>query len=194
MNLPNKITVARIILIPVFVTLFFVPFPWHTLAAVGVFALASFTDFLDGHIARSRGLVTNLGKFLDPIADKVLVASALIAICVTSPVVEPQTPFYICVAVFTMIILARELIVSGFRIVAADKGVVLAADKLGKVKTVLQMVALILLIPTTDIFAAHALTGEIFYYVGFSVLAAATLMTLISGTNYLVKNRSVLEG
>ncbi len=194
MNLPNKLTVARIILIPVFVTLFFVPFPWHRLVAVGVFGLASFTDFLDGHIARSRNLVTNLGKFLDPIADKILVSSALIAVCVTAPAVNPQTPYIICVSVFTMIILARELMVSGFRIVAADKGVVLAADKLGKIKTVLQMVSLIVLLPTADIFEANATVGEVFYYVGFAVLAAATLMTIVSGVHYIVKNKTVLEG
>ncbi len=194
MNLPNKLTVARIVLIPVFIVLFFVEFPWHTLAAMGVFGLASFTDFLDGHIARKHNLITNLGKFLDPIADKMLVASALIAVCVTPPVVDPQKPFYICVAVFTMLILSRELMVSGFRIVAADKGVVLAADKLGKIKTVLQMISLVLLLPVSDIAAAHEFTGEIFYYVGFGILAAATVMTIMSGVHYLIKNKAVLEG
>lgn len=194
MNLPNKLTVARIVLIPVFIALFFIPFPWHRLAAVGVFGIASLTDFLDGHIARSRGLVTNLGKFLDPIADKMLVASALVAVCVTEPAAEPQTPFFICVAVFTMIILSRELMVSGFRIVAADKGVVLAADKLGKIKTVLQMAALIVLLPTADIAAANVTVGEVFYYIGFAFLAAATVMTIASGLNYILRNRQVLEG
>ena len=194
MNLPNKLTVARIVLIPVFIALFFIPFPWHRLAAVGVFGIASFTDFLDGHIARSRGLVTNLGKFLDPIADKMLVACALVAVCVTEPAVQPATPFFICVAVFTMVILSRELMVSGFRIVAADKGVVLAADKLGKIKTVLQMVALIVLLPTADIAAANGTVGEVFYYIGFAFLAAATVMTIASGLNYILRNRQVLEG
>ncbi len=194
MNLPNRLTVLRIALIPVFVTLYFVRFPWHAVAATCVFAVASATDFLDGYIARKRNLVTNLGKFLDPIADKILVACALIAVCVTAPTVRQPMPFFICVAVFTMIILSRELMVSGFRIVAADKGVVLAADMLGKIKTVLQMFALLLLLPVGDIAAASAMGGEVVYYIGFGLLAAATLMTIASGMNYIIRNRTVLEG
>lgn len=184
----------RIALIPVFVTLYLVRFPWHAVAATCVFAAASATDFLDGYIARKRNLVTNLGKFLDPIADKLLVACALIAICVTTPVVAEPKPFFICVAVFTMVILSRELMVSGFRIVAADKGVVLAADMLGKIKTVLQMFALLLLLPVVDIAEASVKGGEIVYYIGFALLAAATLMTVASGMNYIIRNRTVLEG
>lgn len=193
MNLPNKLTVARIILIPVFIVLFFVQFPWHRLTAMLVFLLASFTDFLDGHIARKYNLVTNLGKFLDPIADKMLVACALIAVCVTPPVVTPQNVFMILVTVFTMLILARELMISGFRIVAANKNVVLAADMTGKVKTVLQMAALVILLPVTEFFGLNATAGEVIYYIGFSLLAAATLMTIISGVHYLVANKTVLE-
>lgn len=194
MNLPNKLTVMRILLIPVFMVLFFVPFPWHRLAAALVFIAASFTDFLDGHIARKHNLVTDLGKFLDPIADKMLVASALIAICVTPPAVCPQNAYVISVAVFTTVILSRELMVSGFRIVAASKNIVLAADMTGKVKTVLQMCATIVLLPVADIVCYSAVTAEVFYYVGFALLAAATLMSVVSAANYLVKNRSVLEG
>jgi len=184
----------RIILIPVFITLFFVPFPWHMLAATLVFCLASLTDFLDGHIARKYNLVTNFGKFLDPIADKMLVACALIAVCVTAPVVEFVTVFYILTAVFTMLILSRELMVSGFRIIAADKRVVLAADMTGKVKTVFQMLALILLLPVTEFYGANAKAGEVIYYIGFALLAAATVMTIVSGVHYIVKNKTVLEG
>lgn len=194
MNLPNKLTVLRMILVPVLIVLFFVPFPWHALAAAAVYVVACFTDFLDGHIARKYNLVTNFGKFLDPIADKTIVACALIAVCVTPPVVQPQTAFTVCVAVFAMVILSRELIVSGFRIVAADKGVVLAADMLGKAKTVFQMIAILLLLPVADIYAVHELCGTVFYYAGFSLLAVATLLTVVSGVNYLVKNRTVLEG
>ncbi len=189
MNLPNRLTVLRIVLIPIFVTLYFVRFPWHAVAATCVFAVASATDFLDGYIARKRNLVTNLGKFLDPIADKILVA-----VCVSAPTVRQPMPFFICVAVFTMIILSRELMVSGFRIVAADKGVVLAADMLGKIKTVLQMFALLLLLPVGDFAAASAMGGEVVYYIGFGLLAAATLMTIASGMNYIIRNRTVLEG
>ena len=93
-----------------------------------------------------------------------------------------------------MIILSRELMVSGFRIVAADKGVVLAADMLGKIKTVLQMFALLLLLPVGDIAATSAMGGEVVYYIGFGLLAAATLMTIASGMNYIIRNRTVLEG
>lgn len=194
MNLPNKLTVMRILLIPVFMVLFFVPFPWHRLAATLVFCVASFTDFLDGHIARKHNLVTDFGKFLDPIADKMLVAAALIAICVTPPVVFPQIAYVISVAVFTTVILSRELMVSGFRIVAASKGITLAADMSGKIKTVCQMIATILLLPVADIVIYSAITAEVFYYAGFALLIAATLMSIVSAANYLIKNKSVLEG
>lgn len=189
MNLPTKLTVLRIILIPVFVTLFFVSFPFHTVAATGVFIVASFTDFLDGHIARKRNLVTDLGKFLDPIADKMLVACALFA------VVLYESKFQIGVTVCAMIIICRELMISGFRIVASSKNVVLAADKLGKIKTVLQMISLILLLPIADIYAhLPNLAGDVIFYTGLIVLALATVMALVSGCNYIVKNREVLKG
>lgn len=194
MNLPNKLTLFRILLIPVFMVLFFVDFTCHRLVAMGVFIVASLTDFLDGYIARKNNLVTNLGKFLDPIADKMLVASALIAICVTAPVVDPQQTYVICVAVFTTVILSRELMISGFRIVAASKNVVLAADMTGKVKTVLQMVGTIILLPIADIALFNVTVAQILYYVGFAILALATVMSIVSAVNYIVKNKSVLEG
>ncbi|MDE7463548.1 MAG: CDP-diacylglycerol--glycerol-3-phosphate 3-phosphatidyltransferase [Clostridiales bacterium] len=200
MNLPNKLTILRIIMIPIFITLFFVEFPWHRVVAMVVFCAASVTDFLDGFIARKQGLVTHLGKFLDPIADKMLVACALVAVCVTPPVVGAldgeitQNVFYILVAVFAMIILSRELMISGFRTVAADKGMVLAADMIGKVKTVSQMLAIILLLPVVEYYAVDPPAAEIVYYVGFALLAAATLLTIVSAVNYLIKNRKVLEG
>lgn len=193
LNLPTKLTMLRIILIPVFVALYFVPFSYHQVAATGVFGLACFTDFLDGHIARKYNLVTNLGKFLDPIADKMLVACALIAVCVTEPSANPVLPLFICVVVFSMIILSRELMVSGFRIVAADKGVVLAADKIGKFKTVAQMIALVLLLFVSDIVGVAETVAEIVYYAGFAFLALATILTIISGVHYIVGNKGVLE-
>ncbi len=193
LNLPNKLTMLRIILIPVFVTLFFVQFPWHRVVATAVFAVACFTDFLDGHIARKYNLVTNLGKFLDPIADKMIVACALIAVCVTPPSAGPVLPLFISTAVFSMVILCRELMVSGFRIVAADKGVVLAADKIGKFKTVAQMISLILLLFVADIVGASVKAAEVIYYIGFAFLAVATLLTIVSGVHYIVGNKKVLE-
>lgn len=200
MNLPNKLTLMRIIMIPIFITLFFVEFPWHRLVATSVFVLACITDFLDGFIARKQGLVTHLGKFLDPIADKMLVACALVALCVTPPIVGAldgvitKNIYYVLVAVFSMVILARELMISGFRTVAADKGMVLAADMIGKIKTVTQMVATVMLLPVVEYYAEAPLFAEIVYYIGFGLLAVATLLTIVSAVNYLVKNKKVLEG
>ncbi|MDE7395739.1 MAG: CDP-diacylglycerol--glycerol-3-phosphate 3-phosphatidyltransferase [Clostridiales bacterium] len=188
MNLPTKLTVLRMILIPAFVALFFIPFPFHTVVATGVFIIASFTDFLDGYIARKRNMVTDLGKFLDPIADKMLVACALFAIVLF------ESKWQIGVTVCAMVIICRELMISGFRIVASAKNVVLAADKLGKIKTVLQMIALILLLPIADIYAyAPALLGDIVFYAGLAILVLATVMAVVSGCHYIVKNKDVLK-
>ena len=149
MNLPNRITLSRIFLIPVFIVVFFldvIPHGYNYIAAAAVFGVASFTDFLDGHIARKRGLVTNLGKFLDPIADKVLVSTALILMLVRGAeifqVLWAQDWVLIAAGCCVAVILARELIVSGFRMVAASAGLVLAADKIGKFKTVFQDIAI----------------------------------------------------
>lgn len=188
MNLPTKITMVRIFLIPVFVALFFVNFPYHRIVATAVFVLASLTDFLDGYLARKYNLVTDLGKFLDPIADKLLVACALVA------VVLDTGKFQIAVAVCSMVILCRELLISGFRIVASSKNVVLAADKLGKIKTVLQMLALIFLLSYVDFAGLSVTASNILHYIGLGLFGAATLMTIISGANYLIKNRQVLKG
>ncbi|MCM1367807.1 MAG: CDP-diacylglycerol--glycerol-3-phosphate 3-phosphatidyltransferase [Roseburia sp.] len=193
LNLPNRLTLMRIFMIPVFIVLYFVEFEGHTLAAALVFVLASVTDFFDGYIARKRNLVTNFGKFLDPIADKMLVACALVAICVTAPAVEPRKIYYILTAVFSMLILSRDLMVSGFRTVAADKGAVIAADMFGKLKTVVQMICIFVLLPVTDFIAWNELAGTVFYYTGFALLSLATLLTILSGVHYLVKNKAVLE-
>lgn len=188
MNLPTKLTFLRILLIPVFIVFFFVQaIPYHRLIAAGIFVLASFTDFLDGYLARKYDLVTNLGKFLDPIADKMLVSCALIGVALDGSILQIYT------AVCAMVILCRELMISGFRIVASSKNVVLAADKLGKIKTVLQMIALILLLPFPDIAALHSATGEVILYIGFAVLALATVMTIVSGIHYIAKNKEVLK-
>lgn len=188
MNFPTKLTVLRILMIPLFIAFFFISaIPYNRFIAVGIFMLASFTDFLDGYLARKNNQVTNLGKFLDPIADKMLVSCALIGIVFDISILQ------IYVAICSMIILCRELAVSGFRIVASSKNVVLAADKLGKIKTVLQMIAIIILIPYPQVAALHVLTGDIFLYVGFGVLGLATVMTIISGIHYFVKNKEVLK-
>ena len=146
MNLPNKISLIRIFMIPIFVLAFFLdgvlPFA-HGIAGL-IFVLAACTDFIDGYIARSRGLVTNLGKFLDPIADKVLVSTAMILLLTLKEklFVELGEWVYIAVAVCICLIMARELIISAFRQIAATNGVVMAADKLGKYKTISQDIAI----------------------------------------------------
>ena len=144
MNLPNKITLSRIFMIPVFVVVFFLDgvlpdskgFPIAYAIAALIFAVAACTDFIDGHIARSRGLVTNLGKFLDPIADKVLVSTAMILLlCMKENLLRGWKygeELYVALAVCICVIMARELIISAFRQIAATTGLVLAADKLGK--------------------------------------------------------------
>ncbi len=184
MNLPNKLSVLRLILIPVFTAVFFIEaIPYNYLISGVIFAIAAFTDFLDGYIARKYNLVTNLGKFLDPIADKVLVSTALIVMLV----VDSIMPSYGAIAV--AVILARELIISGFRMVAASKGVVLAADKSGKIKTVFQDVAILVLL----VGASFAGLYSIVNIIGLSLLGIATVLTIVSGIEYVVKNPTVLK-
>lgn len=199
MNLPNRITISRILLIPVFIVVFFldvIPDGYNYLAAAIVFAVAAFTDFLDGHIARKRGLVTNLGKFLDPIADKVLVSTALILMLVRGNVVLQvlwaQDWVLIAAGCCVAVILARELIVSGFRMVAASSGLVLAADKIGKFKTVFQDIAILFLLVGAVSFGS-ATAGDVLNGIGLAALAVATVLTIWSGISYIVRNRAVLK-
>ena len=186
MNLPNKISIARIALIPVFIALYYLTFiPHNFLYASIVFAVAAFTDFLDGYIARKYNMVTDFGKFLDPIADKVLVLTAMILMLTNVgggllPVVSG--------GIGVIIILARELIVSSFRMVAATKKVVIAADKLGKIKTVSQDIALLLIL------FSKGFSGQVFdiiWLVGYGLFIFSVIMTLISCINYIVKNKAV---
>ena len=192
MNLPNKITLSRIFLIPVFVLFFYLDvLPYHELAAAGVFVIAACTDFLDGYIARKYGLVTTMGKFLDPIADKVLVSTAFI-LMLTRPAVFTVMGNWalVCAGIAVAVILGRELIVSGFRLIAAERGLVLAADKLGKIKTVTQDVSIALLLATMPF---TGMQGVLYpAAIGFSLLALATVFTVISGCNYIIANRQVL--
>ena len=188
MNLPTKLTLMRIILIPVFLVLFFLPYPYLRFGAVAVFIIACYTDHLDGHLARKYNQITALGNFLDTTADKMLVACALVAISLDAH------SFQIGVATCAMIIISRELFILGLRAVAASKNYVLAVDKLGKIKAVVQMIALILLLPYQNIFYLNELAGSIFLYVGLGLLALATVMTIIAGVNYLIKYKEVLKG
>ena len=174
MNLPNKLTVLRVIMVPFFVFFMLtdVGGAANKWIALALFVIASLTDMLDGKIARKYNLVTNFGKFMDPLADKLLVCSALICL-----IELEQLPAWVVI-----IIISREFIISGFRLVAADNGIVIAASYWGKFKTVFQMTAVILLIFNIP---SLALLTNI-------VLAVAVVLTVVSLADYIVKNRKVL--
>ena len=207
MNLPNKLSIARIVLIPVFVTLFFLPFNYMRFAALGVFIIASLTDFLDGYIARKYNMITKLGNFLDTIADKMLVVCALVLVVVSalifwfpqglidiSPVPHPiYTVYFIVTVACTMIIICRELFISGLKMIAQTKGVTVVADKLGKYKMVLQIIALCILIPVADIYELNRVVGDYFIFIGTIILVLATILTIISCVNYLIKYRNMFS-
>ena len=199
MNLPNKLTLGRIIIIPFFVFfLVYDVFDSPTLSRVisaSLFIIASITDFIDGYIARSRGLVTNLGKFLDPIADKVLVASAFILLLAAKDDIFGELGryleiVYIGVAVSVCLIMARELIISAFRQIAATNGIVMAAEKLGKYKTATQDACIFFLIFAGSFSGTF---GRVVLAIGLVLFAAATILTVISGVSYVWKYRIVLK-
>ena len=175
MNLPNKLTVLRVIMVPFFVFFMLtdVGGPANKWIALVLFCVASLTDMLDGKIARARNLVTNFGKFMDPLADKLLVCSAMICMI---PLGKLQ-------AWFVIIIIAREFIISGFRLVAADNGIVIAASWWGKSKTISQMIMIIRLI--ADIPALSVLNTVLIW--------VALILTVVSLIDYLVKNKNVLS-
>ena len=178
LTIASKVTIARICLIPVFIVCYHLwGGLWSGAIPAAVFVLASMTDWVDGYLARSRNEVTNFGKFMDPIADKLLVMSAFVLL-----VGDGRMTGVSCI-----IILAREFIISGFRLIASDRGMVLAAGKLGKIKTTLQIIAIVLLL----------LNNFPFVYIGIPmdkiVLAAAVVMTVWSGADYIVKNRQLLK-
>lgn len=174
MNLPNKLTIFRVILIPFFIVFLLVPItPVDEWIALVIFIIASLTDLLDGKIARKYNLVTNFGKFMDPLADKLLVCSALICL-----IELDRLPSWMVI-----VIIAREFIISGFRLVASDNGVVIAASYFGKLKTTFQMIAVCLLI--VDIPVLRPVT--------MGVLWIAVILTVVSLIDYLVKNKDVMK-
>lgn len=177
MNLPNKLTVMRVILIPFFVFFMLASYfeGYGNYIAVAIFILASLTDFLDGKIARKYNLVTNFGKFMDPLADKLLVCSALICLIETGQLA----------AWIVIVIIAREFIISGFRLVASDNGVVIAASYWGKFKTVFQMLMVIVLILNLPIGGFQVL-GTVLTYI-------ALILTVVSLVDYIAKNKDVLK-
>ena len=176
MNLPNKITMLRVIMIPFF-AFFMLTDMVEGSKYIAVFIIASLTDTLDGFIARKYNLVSNFGKFMDPLADKLLVSTALI--CFVS---VPDNPMPVWGVI---IIISREFIISGFRLVAANEGIVLAASWWGKIKTTVQMVMSVFLIVNFD--------GKVINIVENVLIYAAILLTVISLVDYLVKNWNVLD-
>ena len=192
MNLANKLTLIRIFLVPVFLIFFAAGIPYGTFLATLVFIIASLTDKLDGYIARSRNQITNFGKFMDPLADKLLVTSALISL------VELQmVPGWAAI-----VIIAREFAVSGLRSISASEGKVIAASVWGKIKTVFQIIAIIVLLIEVNIESSAYLTklvdNNIFFnwfftYIPHLVMAIAVIITVISGIDYFMKNKDTIS-
>jgi CDP-diacylglycerol--glycerol-3-phosphate 3-phosphatidyltransferase len=182
MNLPNKLSLFRVIIIPVFVLFFYLDkmtseYSIYAYFLAPLFILASLTDFFDGYIARKYNLVTVFGKFIDPLADKLLVMTALIIL----------TPDYIPYWV-TILILAREFIVTGIRLVAVGDGKVIAASKLGKYKTASTMIGLIVLLLVPYIAGSRELVSDI----GLWIIYLGALLTLVSGIDYFLKNKHII--
>lgn len=177
MNLPNKLTILRVIMIPFFLVFMLTDFTGENgkYIALLLFVVASFTDFLDGYIARKYHLVTNFGKFMDPLADKLLVGAALVSFVELGDLA----------AWIVIVIISREFIISGFRLVASDNGVVIAASYWGKFKTVSQMIMIILLILDFQT-SAFIILENIFIYL-------ALILSLVSLIDYMIKNKSVLS-
>ena len=177
MNLPNKLTIMRVILIPFFVFFLLSPyFPaYGNYIAVAIFIVASLTDMLDGKIARKYNLVTNFRKFMDPLADKLLVCSAMICLIELDRLA----------AWIVIVIIAREFIISGFRLVASDNGVVIAASYWGKFKTTFQMLMVIVLILDIQM--------PFFQILGTVLTYVALILTVVSLIDYIVKNKDVLK-
>ncbi|MFI3175987.1 MAG: CDP-diacylglycerol--glycerol-3-phosphate 3-phosphatidyltransferase [Eubacteriales bacterium] len=175
MNLPNKLTILRVLLIPFFVLFMETSLgePYSKWIALGIFVVASLTDLLDGMIARKYNLITTFGKFMDPLADKLLVCAAMI--CLAG---QGQLASWIVI-----VIMSREFIISGFRLVAADQGVVIAASYWGKIKTVFQMIMIILLIMDLE---PLAIVSQI-------VVGCSVALTIISLLDYLWKNKGVMK-
>ncbi|NLY84763.1 MAG: CDP-diacylglycerol--glycerol-3-phosphate 3-phosphatidyltransferase [Tissierellia bacterium] len=177
MNLANKITIFRIFLVPIFLLVLYSNIKYSSYIAAFIFIIASLTDTLDGYIARSKNMITNFGKFVDPLADKILVSAALISL-----VDLGKIPGWIVV-----IVIAREFSISGFRIIAASEGITIAASPLGKIKTITQLAAIILLL----------LNNFPFYLINLPLdmilLYISLFFTVLSGIDYIYKNKSTLK-
>ena len=177
MNLANKITLFRVFLIPFFMIILYSNLEYSTYIAAAIFVFASLTDTLDGYIARSRNMVTNFGKFIDPLADKILVSSALISL-----VDLGKIPAWVVI-----IIIAREFTITGFRIIAASEGVNIAASSLGKIKTITQLIAIIAILVNNYPFRLINVPFDMI------LLYVSLFFTILSGIDYIYKNRQALK-
>ncbi len=177
-NLPNQLTLLRILLVPLIIVLLYYEGRATCLIATFCFMLACFTDFLDGYIARRSNIVTSFGKFLDPLADKVLVSSVLLVL----------VELHWIASWIAIVIICRDLIITGLRAIAADEGIVMAADKFGKLKTILQMIALVPLMIHYPWFGVDPEP------VGQFLLYIALVLTVFSGCNYLLKFYRIWAG
>ncbi|GAA0735040.1 CDP-diacylglycerol--glycerol-3-phosphate 3-phosphatidyltransferase [Clostridium oceanicum] len=191
MNLANKLTILRIFLVPIFLVFITIKdIPYGTVIATAIFIIASITDKLDGYIARSRNQVTKFGKFMDPLADKLLVTAALICL----------VDFQIIPGVVAIIIIAREFAVTGLRTIASSEGIVIAASKWGKLKTVIQIIAIIFGLVNLNYhnnisilnFIMDVTNKNLQTITDFMMILAA-IITIISGVDYFVKNKEVIR-
>lgn len=177
MNLPNKLTILRMVMVPFFIACFYLPFEGWNYIAAGVFIVAYLTDILDGNIARKRNLVTDFGKLMDPIADKLLTSSALIMLTAESEI----SP------IVTIIVIGREFVISGCRLIWAGNGVVVAAGSLGKLKTVTQCVAIALILLRNPLFSLINVRFDLI------LLYASTAICVWSAVDYILKNRKAMR-
>ena len=178
MNIANKLTLLRVALIPFFIAAFYIGSGfWNYYVAALIFIGASLTDLFDGALARKRNLVTKFGKLIDPIADKLLVCSALVMLTAIGRI-HP---------VFVIVLIGREFIVSGLRMLAAAEGKVVAADKLGKLKTVVQIIMVVVLLLWNGIF------GEWLVILGIVLIWASVVLSVVSCVDYFLKNRDIVK-
>lgn len=200
MNLPNKLTIARIFAIPLMIVVSLIPYfsgvkvfgeadnvvTLENIIILIIFSLASFTDFLDGYLARKHNIITDFGKFMDPLADKLLVLTAFIYLLERGRIMV----FGFSLGFVVTLILAREFLVTGIRLLAADNNVVIAASKLGKAKTVSQMLMIIFLLVNNYPFTLLGTTTK--EVVALIIISLAGILTLISGMDYLIKNKEII--
>lgn len=215
MNIPNSLSLARICLIPLFVTAYFLPYNWGIWAALAIFIVCCFTDFLDGYIARKYNMVTDLGKLLDPIADKILICAALFCVVATNPLKYFNNELFamtelfgrtfggILLTVGSILILARELLISAVRMIAANKGKVVQANIFGKIKTVMQDVSLpLLIVLAVQYHSWYELSSrpqnelvffDVLWLIAVILFSLTVIMTIVSGVIYMVQNKSVFS-